>query len=118
MPAPTPLGTEPSAPTGCIVVLEPGAKWPTKAFAQVPHRDGVAVVHVNSEDKPEHFFKRLARQFTQLSSGGVLIRTVLVACAMSSSVQTIDRSQLARYLQRSTRGQLNAANVMFVQGDD
>jgi hypothetical protein len=97
-------------------VLEPGAKWPAEAFAKVSDRDGVAVVHVTAEDQPEHFFKRLARQFTKLTSGGVLIRTAIVACAMSSAVQPIDRTVLARYLQRSMRGSPNAA-VTFVKGD-
>jgi hypothetical protein len=111
-----PSAAQPSSPTGCIVVLEPGAKWPSEAFAKVSDRDGVAVVHVTADDKPEHFFKRLARQFAKVTSGGVLIRTALVACAMSSAVQPIDRNVLARYLQRSMRGNGNTA-VTFVKGE-
>ena len=31
-----------AGPSGCIVVLEPGAKWPERAFADMPHRFRVA----------------------------------------------------------------------------
>ncbi len=34
-----------AAPSGCIVVLEPGARWPEQAFAEMPHRDSVVVVN-------------------------------------------------------------------------
>lgn len=103
-------------PTGCVVVLEPGAKWPSEAFANVFDRDGVAVVHVSAEDEPGHFFERLARQFTKLTSRGVVIRTVLIACAMSSAVQPIERATLARHIQKSMRGNPRAS-VTFVKGD-
>jgi hypothetical protein len=98
-------------------VLEPGAKWPSEAFAQVPDRDGVAVVRLAAEDEPERFVERLARQFAKLKSGGVLIRTVLVACAMSSTMQSIDRTTLARSIQRSLRNQ-PSASVTFVTTED
>ncbi len=113
------LGHEPppTPPTGCIVVLEPGAKWPSEAFAKIPHRDGVAVVRVAAEDEPERFSERLARQLAKLKSGGVLIRTVLVACAMTSAWQPIDRTTLARSIQRSMRNNPSAA-VTFVTSDD
>jgi hypothetical protein len=116
MAEPTASESQHSPPTGCIVVLEPGAKWPSKAFAKVSDRDGVAVVPVTAEDEPEHFFERLARQFVKLTSGGVVIRTVLIACAMSSAVQPIDRTTLARHIQRSVRGN-PSVSVTFVKGD-
>jgi len=116
MAEPTARESQHCPPTGCIVVLESGAQWPSEAFAKVPDRDGVAVVHVTAEDEPEHFFERLARQFTKLTSGGVVIRTVLVACAMSSAVQPIDRTTLTRHIQRTVRSN-PSASVTFVKGD-
>jgi hypothetical protein len=116
MAGPTAREPQQQPPTGCVVVLESGAKWPSKAFAKVFDRDGVAVVHATAEDEPEHFFERLARQFTKLTSSGVVIRTVLIACTMSSTVQPIGRATLARHIQRSMRSN-PSASVTFVKGD-
>jgi len=116
MAEPTTSEPQQRPPTGCIVVLEPGAKWPSNAFAEVPDRDGVAVVHVAAEDEPERFFERLARQFTKLTSGGIVVRTVLVACAMSSAMQPIDRVTLTRQIQRNMRSN-PSASVTFVKAD-
>src|SRR5664279_4649568 len=91
-----------SFPTGRVVVLEPGAKWPAQAFAGVGDRDGVAVVSGAPGEAPEHFFKRLARQFAHISANGVLIRTVIVACAVSGAVHSIDRNQLVAHVQNHT----------------
>lgn len=113
----TGLEPPPALPTGCIVVLEPGAKWPSEAFAKVPDRDGVAVVRLAADDEPERFSDRLARQFEKLKSGGVLIRSVLVACAMSSAMQPMDRTTLARYIQRNMRNN-TTASVTFVTAED
>jgi hypothetical protein len=102
-----------SSPTGCVVVLEPGAKWPEQAFARVGDRDGVAVVPESPGEAAEHFFKRLARQFAHIAANGVLIRTVIVACAVSGAVHSIDRNQLVAHVQNHA---LFAANgsVIFV----
>jgi len=104
-------------PSGCIVILEPGASWPEEAFANIPHRDGVAVVNESPEETPEHFFKRLARQIAHVSAGGVLVRSVVVACAITSAGHPIDRAMLAAHVQRHI---LDAANgsVTFVTGDE
>jgi hypothetical protein len=116
MAEPTTSEPQQRPPTGCIVVLEPGAKWPSNAFAKVPDRDGVAVVHVAAEDEPERIFERLARQFPKLTSGGIVFRTVLVACAMSSAMQPIDRATLSRQIQRNMRSN-SSASVTFVNAD-
>ena len=103
-------------PTGCVVVLEPGAKWPEQVFASVADRDGVAVVHESPEETAEHFFKRLARQLAHVAANGVLIRTVIVACAVAGSVGSIDRGQLAAQVQEHASFAPNGA-VIFVEGD-
>ena len=103
-------------PAGCVVVLEPGAKWPEQAFASVADRDGVAVVHELREETPEHFFKRLRRQIAHVAANGVLIRTVLVACAVAGAVGSIDRAQLAAQVQEHASFAPNGA-VIFVDGD-
>jgi len=88
-----------SAATGCVIVLEPGPKWPEQAFATVEDRDGVAVVHEAPGESAEHFFTRLARQFAHVAANGALVRTVLIACAVSGAVRPIDRDQLAAHVQ-------------------
>ena len=103
------------SPAGCVVVLEPGAQWPEQAFASVADRDGVVVVHVSPEETAERFFKRLARQLAQVAANGVLIRTVLVACAVAGSVGSIDRSQLASQMQEHASFAPNGT-VIFVEG--
>jgi hypothetical protein len=102
---------------GCIVILEPGASWPESAFASVPYRDGVAVVNESPEEPAEHFFGRLARQFAHVSANGVLVRSVLVACTMTSSVHRIDRAILAEHAYKYILGGSNGS-VMFVSGDE
>lgn len=102
--------------TGCVVVLEPGAKWPDQAFASVEDRAGVAVVHESPGETAEHFFTRLARQFTKVAANGVLIRTVLVACAVTGAVGAIDRDQLAAHVQNHALF-APTGTVVFVAGD-
>ena len=103
-------------PAGCVVVLEPGAKWPEQAFAGIADRDGVAVVHESPGETAELFFKRLARQFAHVAANGVLIRTVLVACAVSGAFHSIDRNQLAEHVQRHALFAPNGA-VIFAAAD-
>jgi hypothetical protein len=98
-------------PSGCIVVLEPGAKWPEQAFAAMPHRDSVVVFNASDAETPDHFFKRLTDQFARLKASGVLIRTVLVACTAAGIAQGIDRDRLAQHLQERVH---QAADVLFV----
>lgn len=86
-------------PTGCVVVLEPGAKWPEQAFAGIADREGVAVLPVSPGESSEHFFKRMARQFAHVAANGVLVGTVLVACAVSAKASTIDHRQLLDHVQ-------------------
>ena len=106
-----------SGASGCIVILEPGASWPEKAFASIPHRDGVAVVNESPEETPEHFFRRLARQIAHVSASGVLVRSVIVACTITSAAHPIDRTMLAEHVQTHI---LDASNgsVTFVTGDE
>jgi len=105
-----------SRPSGCIVILEPGASWPEKAFASIPHRDGVAVVNESPEETLEHFFKRLARQIAHVNASGVLVRSVVVACTIASAGHPIDRTMLAVHVHKHI---LDASNgsVTFVIGD-
>ena len=103
-------------PAGCVVVLEPGAKWPSQAFAGVQDRDGVAVVHESPGETADNFFKRLARQFSHVAANGVIIRTVLIACAVSGAVHSIDRHQLAAHVQTHALFAPNG-NVIFVAGE-
>lgn len=84
-----------NSPAGCVVVLEPGASWPDQAFASVHDRAGVAVLSQSADEAPEQFYKRLARQFSHVAANGVLIGTVLVACATSRAWPSINRGQLA-----------------------
>ncbi len=102
-----------SSATGCVVVLEPGAQWPEQAFAGVGDREGVAVVPESPGEAAEHFFKRLARQFANIAANGVLIRTVIVACAVSGAVHSIDRDQLVAHVQNHTHFAANGS-VIFV----
>ena len=104
-------------PTDRIVVLEPGAKWPEQAFASVLHRDGVAVVKESPGEAPEHFFRRLARQFAHLTSNGVLIGTVLVACAGTAAGRPIEHSRLVAHIQSNARD-LSHGTVVFVRGEE
>jgi len=106
-----------SVPSGCIVILEPGASWPEKAFASIPHRDGVAVVNESPEETPEHFFKRLARQIALVSAGGVLVRSVIVACTITSAGHPIDRTMLAEHVQAHVLA-ASHGSVKFVTGDE
>ena len=103
-------------PAGCVVVLEPGAKWPSQAFAGVEDRDGVAVVHEAPGETADHFFRRLARQFSHVAANGILIRTVLIACAVSGAVHSIDRDQLAAHVQTHALFAPNGT-VIFVAGE-
>ncbi len=103
-----------NAPAGCVVVLEPGAKWPERAFASIADRDGVAVVHESPGETAEHFFKRLGRQFTQIAANGVLIGTVLIACAASGADRLIDRNQLVAHVQSHALFTRNGS-VIFVE---
>lgn len=95
------------------MVLEPGASWPQLAFASVHDRTGVAIVNESPDEAPEHFFKRLARQFSHVAANGVLIGTVLVACATSDAKASISRSQLASHVERHELFAPNGA-VIFV----
>lgn len=116
---PMPNEVEPSAgaeqssavPSGCIVVLEPGAKWPERAFAEMPHRDSVVVVNKSAAETTDHFFTRLSHQFARLRASGVLLRTVLVACAAAGMAQTIDRDELVTHVQAQVQ---QTAAVVFV----
>jgi hypothetical protein len=101
-------------PSGCIVVLEPGAKWPERAFAEMPHRDSVVVVNKTEAETPEHFLTRLSHQFARLQASGVLLRTVLVACAAAGMTQAIDRDRLINHVQEQVE---QAAAVVFVPSD-
>ena len=100
-----------AGPSGCIVVLEPGAKWPEQAFADMPHRDGVVVFSASEAETQDHFFKRLSDQFTRLKTSGVLLRTVLVACATAGMAQFIDRDALTMHVQERVE---QTAAVVFV----
>lgn len=102
-----------SSPAGCVVVLEPGAKWPEQAFAGVGDREGVAVVSGAPGVAAEHFFKRLARQFAHIAANGVLIRTVIVACAVSGAAHSIDHNQLVAHVQNHSHFAANGS-VIFV----
>ena len=102
-------------PSGCIVVLEPGARWPERAFADMPHRDGVVVFSASEAESQDHFFKRLSDQFARLKNSGVLLRTVLVACAAAGMTHSIDRDQLTMHVQQRVE---QAAAVVFVPPSD
>ncbi|HEY5957009.1 MAG TPA: hypothetical protein VIV60_10670 [Polyangiaceae bacterium] len=106
-----------SSPAGCIVVLEPGASWPDQAFASVHDRTGVAIVNQSPGEAPERFFKRLARQFSHVAANGVLIGTVLVACATSDKKASIDRDQLASHVEQHELFAPNGA-VIFVDTEE
>jgi hypothetical protein len=66
----------------------------------VHDRTGVAVVNESPGEATEHFFNRLARQFSHVAANGVLIGTVLVACATSEETASINRSQLASHVEQ------------------
>ena len=93
-------GSEATAtPSGCIVVLEPGAKWPEREFARMPHRDGVVVMRESVTEPTGRLFKRLTHQLARMAASGVLLRTVLVVCATASGIQQLDRDKLASCFQ-------------------
>jgi|GEM_PF-2672329 len=104
-----------AAPSGCIVVLEPGARWPEQAFAEMPHRDSVVVVNKSDAESPDHFFARLSHQFARLKASGVLLQTVLVACATAGIAQPIDRDRLVTHVQEQIE---QSAAVVFVAPAD
>jgi len=101
-------------PAGCVVVLEPGAKWPENAFASIDDREGVAVVHEAPGETADHFFTRLARQFAHVAANGVLIGTVLVACA--GPARSINRRELVAHVQEHALFAPNGS-VIFVDGE-
>lgn len=103
------------AGSGCIVVIEPGAKWPERAFAEMPHRDSVVVVNASEAETPDHFFSRLSHQFARLRTSGVLLRTVLVACAAGGMTGTIDRNQLVTHVQAQVE---QPAAVVFIASQE
>ncbi len=98
-------------PSGCIVVLEPGAKWPERVFAAIPHRDSVVVFNASEAETPDHFLGRLTDQFARLKASGVLLRTVVVACAAAGITQSIDRNRLTMHVQERVH---KSADVVFV----
>jgi hypothetical protein len=98
-------------PSGCIVVIEPGAKWPEQAFAAMPYRDSVVVFNASEAETPDHFLRRLSDQFARLTASGVLLRTVLVACATAGVAQGIDRNRLVLHIHERVH---QAADVVFV----
>jgi hypothetical protein len=88
-----------AAPSGCIVVLEPGARWPEREFARMPHRDGVVVMRESVTEPTGRLSKRLTHQLARMAASGVLLKTVLVVCATASGIQQLDRDKLASCFQ-------------------
>jgi hypothetical protein len=88
-----------ATPSGCIVVLEPGAQWPEREFARMPHRDDVVVMTESVTEPTGRFFTRMTHQLARMTASGVLLKTVLVVCATASSIQQLDRERLASCFQ-------------------
>lgn len=105
-----PKNTEGEFSSGCIVVLEAGAKWPEEAFAHVPHRDSVVVFQAMPCEPHEHLISRLIEQFAHFRASGVLLGTVLIATA-GGAPQTINRERLMTQLRESKEP---PASVVFV----
>jgi len=72
-------------PTGCVVVLEPGARWPEMTFAAVPDRDGVVVMSESPTESLDDFLTRLNAQCAHLIASGVQFKTAIVACCCTST---------------------------------
>ncbi|HEY5960160.1 MAG TPA: hypothetical protein VIV60_26585 [Polyangiaceae bacterium] len=68
---------------GCVVVLEPGAAWPSKEFARMPHRDGVIVLSRSEHEMNRNFLRRLAFHCSLLAASGVVFKTAIIACRAS-----------------------------------
>ncbi len=106
-----------ATPSGCIVVLEPGAKWPEREFARMPHRDGVVVMTESVTEPTGRFFKRLRHQLARMAASGVLLKTVLVVCATASGIQQLDRERLASCFQEE-RAIAPDTTVLVVASDE
>jgi hypothetical protein len=67
--------------SGCLVVLEYGAEWPTSVFRRTSERDCVLVAAREPDETLGTFFVRLARRVERAARHAVSIRTVIVACS-------------------------------------
>jgi hypothetical protein len=85
----------PSTSSGCVVILEPGAPWPERAFAKVPYRDGVVVLGESSSEPLDRFITRLNAQCALMAASGVSFRAAIVACNDDGAVSESCRGKLA-----------------------
>jgi hypothetical protein len=84
-----------SASFGCVVVLEPGAKWPGRAFASIPYRDGVVILSESAGEALDRFIMRLNTQCALMAASGVSFRAAIVACNDAGPMRESYRGKLA-----------------------
>ncbi len=82
--------------TGCLVVLEYGAEWPTSVFRRTSERDCVLVVAQEPSETLGTFFGRLARRVERASRNALSIRSVIVACSARGNTTPDERCLLLR----------------------
>ena len=82
--------------SGCLVVLEYGAEWPSSVFRRTSERDCVLVVAQEPNETFATFFGRLARRIERAVRSGLSIRTVIVACSARGNGESEERLLLLR----------------------
>ena len=92
--------------SGCLVVLEYGAEWPSSVFRRTSERDCVLVVAQEPNETFAAFFGRLARRIERAAKSALSIRTVIVACSGRGNAESDERLLLLRgIVQRVVREQ-------------
>ena len=82
--------------SGCLVVLEYGAEWPTSVFRRTSERDCVLVVAQEPNETFATFFVRLARRIERAARSALSIRTVILSCSGRGNAGPDERLLLLR----------------------
>lgn len=89
---------------GCVVVIEPGAKWPEQEFAKLPYRDGVVVLSETADEPLDILLARLSAQCGHLAASGVEFKAAIIACGNTCKSSKDQREALAVDVARRVLG--------------
>jgi hypothetical protein len=85
-----------SETSGCLVILEPDAEWPWRAFHRATDRDCVIVMTREPEEPVEVFVRRLGHRCELANRLTASIRTVILACSGDGQEAFQSRLELLR----------------------
>jgi hypothetical protein len=104
--------------SGCIVVIEPGARWPAPAFERLADREGVVLVARLPDEPLLCFLTRLAHGCTLLERNGISIRSAILSCCGAPGAGPETRALVIRSLaQRLARDRESHVTLVGDRGE-